>query len=140
LTGDSLFCILKSVRLRDTATRLLLVVVVLAVVTGCDGATSDEADFPEWASSLFADLEGLTTIESEEASVVFEFRGNATGMADLITDRLDRGNDFILHEQLMVTGETDDGQVQVVWTPSNPDEFSGLGDGIWTVVATLTET
>ncbi|HUF15367.1 MAG TPA: hypothetical protein VMQ46_05730 [Acidimicrobiia bacterium] len=116
-----------------------MVVVVLAVVTGCDGATSDEAVFPEWASSLFADVEDLTTIESEEASVVFEFRGNATGMADLITDRLDRGDDFILHEQLMVTGETDDGQVQVVWTPSNPGEFSGLGDGIWTVVATLTD-
>jgi hypothetical protein len=61
-------------------------------------------------------------------------------MADLITDRLDQGNDFILHEQLMVTGETDDGRVQVVWTPANRDEFSGLGDGTWTVVATLTDT
>lgn len=140
MTGDSVFCILKSVKLKDTATRLLPAVVVLAVVTGCEGATTDESDLPVWATSLFAEVEDLTTIESEKASVVFEFRGNRSAMADLITDRLDQGNDFILHEQLMVTGEADDGRVQVLWTPSNPDEFSGLGDGTWTVVATLTDT
>jgi len=106
----------------------------------CDGATTDESDLPKWANSLFADVEDLTQVESEEDSVAFEFRGNATGMAALIADRLDHGSDFILHEQLMVTGKTDGGRVQVVWTPSNPDEFSGLGGGTWTVVATLTDT
>lgn len=115
-----------------------MMVVILGVIAGCDGVSTDD-DLPDWATSLFADVEGLTTVESEEPSVVFEFRGNAIGMADLITDRLDQGEDFILHEQLMVTGETDDGRVQVVWTRSNPDEFSGLGDGTWTVVATLTD-
>lgn len=129
-----------SVRLTDTATRLLLMVVVTALIAGCDGATTDEPDLPDWATSLFADVEDLTTVESEEASVVFEYRGNASGMAGLIMDRLDQGNDFILHERLMVTGQTDDGRVQVVWTPANHDEFSGLGDGTWTVVATLTDT
>lgn len=133
-----MFCILKSMRLTQP-TRLLLVVAVVVVVTGCDSATTDESDLPEWARSLFADIEDLATVESEQASVVFEFRGNANGMAALITDRLDQGNDFMLHEQLMVTGETPDGRVQVVWTPSNPDEFSGLGGGTWTVVATLTD-
>ena len=113
---------------------------VLVVITGCEGASTDEADLPDWATSLFADVEDLTAVESEDASVVFEFLGNATGMADLITDRLDQGDDFVLSEQLMVTGKTDDGRVQVVWTPSNPDEFSSLGDGTWTVVATLTGT
>ena len=140
MTGHSLFCILMSVRLTDTASRLLLMVVVTALIAGCDGATTDEPDLPDWATSLFADVEDLTAVESEDASVVFEFLGNATGMADLITDRLDQGDDFVLSEQLMVTGKTDDGRVQVVWTPSNPDEFSSLGDGTWTVVATLTGT
>jgi hypothetical protein len=139
LTADPLFCILKSVGLKNTSTRLFLITVIIVAITGCDGASTDEADLPDWATSLFADVEDLATVESEESSVVFEFRGNATGMADLITDRLDQGEDFILHEQLMVTGETDDGKVQVVWTPSNPGEFSGLGDGKWTVVATLTD-
>ena len=140
MTSHSPSCILKSVRITDTATRLLLMVVVTALLAGCGGATTDESDLPEWAASLFADVEDLATVESGEVSVVFEYRGNATGMAGLITDRLDQGNDFILHEQLMVTGETDDGRVQVVWTPSNRDEVSGLGDGTWTVVATLTDT
>ena len=51
-------------------------------------------------------------VESEQASVVFEFRGNATAMADFITDRLDQGTGFVLHEQLMVAGETDKGRLR----------------------------
>lgn len=116
-----------------------MMLIVVGLIAGCTSAASRESQLPEWAHSLFADVENLTIVESEATSVVFELRGNASDAAKLIKGRLNEANDFILHEELTVTGETDHGSVQVVWTPSNPDESSGLGDGVWRVEATLTE-
>lgn len=133
------FCILKPMRVKVTAARFVLMVTVVGLIAGCTSAASRESQLPEWAHSLFNDVENLSIIESKETSVVVELRGSASDMAELIKGRLDEVYDFILHEQLAVTGRTDDGSVQVVWTPSNPDESSGLGNGLWRVEATLTE-
>ena len=53
----AVFCILRSVGLKDAATRPLAEVVVSAVITGCDTATTEESDLRQWATSLFADAE-----------------------------------------------------------------------------------
>ncbi len=63
---------------QEHASRLLQMVVIIVVIAGCDGVSTDDADLPDWATSLFADVESLTRVESEEPSVVFQFRGNAT--------------------------------------------------------------
>ena len=118
--------------------RLVMMLIGVGLIAGCASAASRESQLPEWAHSLFADVENLTIVESEATSVVFELRGNASDAAKLTKGRLDEADDFMMHEELAVTGETDHGSVQVVWTPANP-ESSGLGDGVWSVEATLTE-
>lgn len=114
---------------------------MLVTLTGCVGDGSSkpgEQDIPVWATSLFADIDGLILIEADDAIVEFEFRGHASEMAQTMMGRLTQADDFMLHEQLAVTGKIDEGKVQVVWTPTEPDEAPGLADGKWNVDATLT--
>lgn len=124
--------------MRSTCSRLLTLTAIIAVLASCLSDTNNDAGVPEWADTLFSDIENLTVIESDDRSAKFEFQGHASEMAQLIMARLDDGEDFVLHQRLAVSGETDEGSVHMVWTPTNPEESSGLGNGSWIVEATIT--
>jgi hypothetical protein len=116
----------------------LLAAVVLLLLTGCVGDTSDGSAPPEWAIILFSNIDGLTLIEASDIGVEYELRGRASDMAQVIMSRLTEGEDFMLHGRLMITGAVEQGQVQVVWTSIDADPPPGSGDGTWNVEATLT--